>query len=647
MVTQSSVFVPSLLLAAGAFVSFLIGRRLIPQLIFLAAVGFLATGRRYRWLYILYKTLPRDLTAIFRFAKVTILLWWFENRNMTVPQVFTKLVKKHPNKVAFKHSTRQWTFAEVEEFSNRIAHYFKSVGMKRGETVALFMDSKPEYVCIWLGLSKLGVVTALINSNLRQSPLIHSIKVANTRAIIVGSELAKEFEVVRGELSDMPVYQFSPKDVEAQLSTGAISLSAAIMSSSSIPLDLSECAARDKMLYIYTSGTTGLPKAAVITNLRFMFLSVGVHYMLNVQNDDILYTPLPLYHTAGGMVGVGQVLLFGCTMAIRTKFSASNFWADCVTFKCTVAQYIGEMCRYLLSVPSRPEERQHDVRLMFGNGLRPQIWESFVTRFGIKQIGEFYGATEGNSNLVNINSTVGAVGFVPRYAGPIYPVALIRIDENSGEPIRGNNGLCIRCSPGEPGVFVGKINPKKAISNFSGYADRAATEKKIVYDVFTRGDQVFNSGDILVMDEFGYFYFKDRTGDTFRWRGENVATSEVEAVVSNVAGLKDAVVYGVEVPNVEGRAGMAAVLDTDGTLNLVSLARGVQDHLPSYARPLFIRVLLELEMTGTYKLKKKDLQLEGFNPNKIKDSLYFLSGGQYIPLTLKLYDDIVCGRVRL
>ncbi|KAJ4435704.1 hypothetical protein ANN_18320 [Periplaneta americana] len=496
-----------------------------------------------------------------------------------------------------------------------------------------------------------------------------------------------KFEVVRGELSDMPVYQFSPKDVEAQLSTGAISLSAAIMSSSSIPLDLSECAARDKMLYIYTSGTTGLPKAAVITNLRFMFLSVGVHYMLNVQNDDILYTPLPLYHTAGGMVGVGQVLLFGCTMAIRTKFSASNFWADCVTFKCTVAQYIGEMCRYLLSVPSRPEERQHDVRLMFGNGLRPQIWESFVTRFGIKQIGEFYGATEGNSNLVNINSTVGAVGFVPRYAGPIYPVALIRIDENSGEPIRGNNGLCIRCSPvpfcaydcGTLHVgnsfrhhmnqamdlssrlfylpfllmlrrtrgFCGKNQPKKAISNFSGYADRAATEKKIVYDVFTRGDQVFNSGDILVMDEFGYFYFKDRTGDTFRWRGENVATSEVEAVVSNVAGLKDAVVYGVEVPNVEGRAGMAAVLDTDGTLNLVSLARGVQDHLPSYARPLFIRVLLELEMTGTYKLKKKDLQLEGFNPNKIKDSLYFLSGGQYIPLTLKLYDDIVCGRVRL
>ncbi|EFN85193.1 Long-chain fatty acid transport protein 1 [Harpegnathos saltator] len=271
---------------------------------------------------------------------------------------------------------------------------------------------------------------------------------------------------------------------------------------------------------------------------------------------------------------------------------------------------------------------------MFGNGLRPQIWETFVKRFGVKQIGEFYGATEGNSNLVlsfshgrlmeefvqlavNIDNTVGAVGFVPRYASVLYPVGLLRIDDETGEPLRGSDGFCIPCKPGEPGVFVGKINPKKAINDFSGYADKKASEQKIIHNVFKKGDRVFNSGDILIMDEYGYFYFKDRTGDTFRqWRGENVATSEVEAIVSNVIGLKDAAVYGVEVPGNEGKAGMAAIYDPNNSLDLKELVEGLKKSLPTYARPLFIRVLSELSMTGTFKLKKRDLQQDAFDIKK-------------------------------
>lgn len=248
---------------------------------------------------------------------------------------------------------------------------------------------------------------------------------------------------------------------------------------------------------------------------------------------------------------------------------------------------------------------------------------------------------------MNINSKVGAVGFVPRYAWMVYPVGLIRVDETTGEPIRGKDGLCIHCKPGEPGVFVGKIKPKNPMSSFSGYADRKESNKKVIYDVFAHGDQGFNSGDILVMDELGYFYFRDRTGDTFRWRGENVSTTEVEAVVSNVAGFKDVVVYGVEVPHVEGRAGMAAIVDTDNTLDLATFGKGVQANLPLYACPLFVRVLSQLQMTGTFKLKKQNLQVEGFNPHHIKDQLYFLMGGQYVPLTGKLYDDITNGRLRL
>lgn len=288
-------------------------------------------------------------------------------------------------------------------------------------------------------------------------------------------------------------------------------------------------------------------KAAVITNLRFQFMVSGTFMMFGMDDSEVVYNTLPLYHTAGGMLGVGLVLQFGITMALRKKFSASNFWTDCIKYNCTSAQYIGELCRFLLLTPSKPEETQHKVRFMFGNGLRPQIWSQFVKRFNIEQIGEIYGATESNANLANFYNKVGAVGFVPPCATFLYPVNLVRCDEETGEPLREANGRCMRCEPGEPGVFIGKINPAHAARSFAGYADKSASEKKVLKNVFKEGDMYFNSSDILVMDIFGYYYFKDRTGDTFRWRGENVASAEVEGIVMRVAGLSDCVVYGVDV----------------------------------------------------------------------------------------------------
>ncbi|XP_033333788.2 fatty acid transport protein 3 [Megalopta genalis] len=624
-------------------------RELVIAALAVFIAGYLLIGKRRRFVYALYKTLPRDVLGAYRFIRVNILLWWWETRQLTVAKVFSSYATAHPEKIAYIFENREWTYQELEEYSNRLGRYFISTSLTRGSRVALIMESRPEYVGTWLGLSKAGYVSALINTNLRHEVLVHSMKAADCKAVIFGAEFAEAIRDVKDKIPDLTLYQWSELS-DTECLEGAIDLNTEVRNVDPAPLveELARGTPRDKLIYIYTSGTTGMPKAAVITNLRYMLMSCGVYYMLNLRSTDRIYNSLPLYHTAGGLIGVGQSLLMGVTVVLRRRFSASKFWPDCVHYECTVAQYIGEICRYLLMVPPNPCDKKHKVRLIFGNGLRPHIWKPFIERYNVTQIGEFYGATEGNSNLVNIDNKIGAVGFVPLCAGSLYPVALLKVDEETGEPVRGPDGLCVRCKPGEPGIFVGKINPKKVLNDFCGYADKKASEQKILRDVFRKGDRVFNSGDILVMDELGYFYFKDRTGDTFRWRGENVATSEVEAIVSNVIGLKDAAVYGVEIPHVEGKAGMAAIYDPENTLNIKEMAEGVKKALPSYARPLFVRVLSELPMTGTFKLKKKDLKLDGFNIKKITDTVYFLdNNGVYVKLTEQLYNDILEGRARL
>ncbi|GAB0090108.1 hypothetical protein DMENIID0001_047910 [Sergentomyia squamirostris] len=643
------------ILAVTVFVSLLLGENLIVQGIIFLVGWFLFTGDRPTHIFVTIKTLPRDLTVLVRYVKLNYYLKMWEKRGWTVAHVFQSVVERHPDKVALRIDDHILTFQDVEDLSNQVANYFLAMGFHRGDTIALLMENKPEYGCMWLGLSKIGVITALINTNLKKDVLLHSIRVADAKAVIVGTELVDAIDELRHEedIAKLPIYQhhdsFQVRDNLPQRS-GTIGLTDALRAASVDPPieEMNKGQVTNKMVYIYTSGTTGLPKAAVITNIRYMFFVLGCGFMVGVRKDDVIYNPLPLYHTAGGMVGLGTVFLLGTTTVLRKKFSASNFWTDCIKYKATAAQYIGELCRYLLSVPDKPHDTAHTVRLMFGNGLRPQIWPQFVARFNIRHIGEVYGSTEGNSNLANIDSKVGAVGFVPRYAGPLYPVSLIKCDEDNGEPIKDENGWCIKCKPGEAGIFLGKITRKAPARAFGGYADKKASEKKIMRDVFRKGDAYFNSGDILVQDIYGYFYFKDRTGDTYRWRGENVATSEVEAVISNIVGLHDCVVYGVEVPHVEGRAGMAAIVDPKREINVENLSNGVQGCLPPYARPLFIRLMDALPMTGTFKMKKLDLQLEGYDLNKITDPIYFLhSDGAYKVFTRDDYDRIQSGNARL
>ncbi|GBM87894.1 Long-chain fatty acid transport protein 1 [Araneus ventricosus] len=491
----------------------------------------------------------------------------------------------------------------VDELSNKIANYFLSQGYTKESEVALLLDNCPEYVCIWLGLAKIGVITALINTNLKGDSLSHSINCINVKALIFGlnfSENVREAKKLFNNSDTIEYYCFSERGspTKTVISFPAKSLNALLVeaSSSSVDPQKHRIGIKDKMMYIYTSGTTGFPKAAIIRHRRFLLIGCIPQFLSGLHDFEVIYNPLPLYHTAGGILFISANFQFGGSMILRKKFSASNYWIEAAKHKATVGQYIGEMCRYLLNQPTCKEEKQHSIWLMTGIGIRPHVWKEFQDRFQIKHIIEAYGATEGNASLVNLFGKTGAVGFIPQIFNRLCPVSLIKVDPETQEVIRNDKGLCIRCKPGESGQLVGKIlsNP---INAFDGYADPEETEKKIIRDCFVKGDQAFLSGDILVMDEEGYVSFVDRTGDTFRWRCENVSTSEVENVFSKALGHASCVVFGVEIPNVEGKAGMAVIQVDPKSINLSELYQNISKRLPSYAIPLFLRISQEMEET--------------------------------------------------
>ncbi|XP_043275860.1 long-chain fatty acid transport protein 4-like [Venturia canescens] len=605
--------------------------------------------RYHRSIYVILRTLPRDIRFLYRYLNADRETKRYVRNNTTVMKIFRERAKLYPNKPCFIFEGRIWTNADMDKYSNRIASVFQKAGYVKGDAVALMMPNKPEFIATWLGLGKLGVVTALINTNLRLQLLTHCLTIAKVKGIIYSTELSSAIDEIREPMQGIEWYKHGAGLTD--YCQGSKNLDKLMSESDDEqPVVDQEPGYRDNLLYIYTSGTMGLPKAVLMPNSRYLLVTTATYHMLGLRADsDIMYNPIPLYHMAGGLVGTGCALVKGIPSALRTKFSVSAYWTDCIKYNCTLAQYIGEMCRYLLSAPPRPEDSTHPIRLMVGNGMRPQIWQEFVDRFRIEQVTEVYGSSEGNANIVNVDNQVGAVGFVPSILPKsLHPVAVIRVNPETCEPIRGPDGFCIRCEHNEPGMFIGLIKQGNASREFNGYLDREASRKKTIENVFVKGDKAFLSGDILVQDELGYFYFKDRTGDTFRWKGENVATAEVEGVVSNVAGHRESTVYGVQVPGMEGRAGMAAIVDPECLLDFKALAEGLDRALPSYARPIFLRIVKELEMTSTFKLKKINLQKEGFDPNKIQDKVYFRSGSkEYVEVTPELYEEIISGSANL
>jgi fatty-acyl-CoA synthase len=577
---------------------------------------------------------------------------------------FSDLLEPHfrdrPDRPALIGEDGSLTWRELDLFANRIANWALGEGLTRGDVVALLMENRPEFIGIWLGLSRIGVVTALLNTNLTGDRLAHCMREADARHCIVGVELAEAAASAIPELETPPAILVAGTleapidDVEAipavlrDAPGGARPFDALYAHQSTAPVPEAARADRrgaDPLFYIYTSGTTGLPKAARVSHSKAILTGAAPWKVLGLTPDDRSYCCLPLYHSAGGMMQTGASLLSGGSMVIVRRFSASRFWSDCTQHDVTAFQYIGELCRYLLNSPAHPDEQRHRIRCVIGNGLRPDVWEAFQERFAIPRIVEFYGATEGNYALINLSGRVGAVGEFPPLLRRALGLELVRFDIDREEIVRGPGGFCERCDPDEPGELLIRISET---TRFEGYTNAEATEKKIVRDAFAEGDAYFRTGDLLRVDAEGYYYFVDRIGDTFRWKGENVATSEVAEVLSGVKGVEEANVYGVEVPGADGRAGMAALV-TNADFDIEELGRIVDDELASYARPLFVRLLPEMEITGTFKQRKVDLVREGFDPTTLSDRLYFRDPdkGRYVPLDPTAYERIESGQVRL
>jgi fatty-acyl-CoA synthase len=540
------------------------------------------------------------------------------------------------------------SYRGLAETANRYARWALAEGIAPGETVCLVMSNRPEYVAIWLGLTRVGIVVALANSHLVGDALRHSIEIVQTTHVIVGAELAGAV------MSALPTASAGTRLwAHAAGNHDLPRIDEKIAWLSSDRIDCRESpppAASDRALYIYTSGTTGRPKAAGVSHFRLLQWSHWFAGMMDTSPADRLYNCLPLYHSVGGVVATGAALVHGAAVVVRRRFSASRFWDDVVEYDCTIFQYIGELCRYLTNSPPHPREREHRLRLCCGNGLRADVWTAFKERFRIPHILEFYAATEGTFSLYNCDERPGAIGRVPSFLAHRSPIALIRVDPVSGEPMRDDRGLCARCGIDEVGEAIGRIaSASNAVAGrFEGYSDKEATERKVLRDVLAKGDAWYRTGDLMRRDREGFFYFVDRIGDTFRWKGENVSTTEVGEAISSCPGVLEALVYGVAVAGTEGRAGMAAVV-VDSSFSPAALYRHLAARLPHYARPLFVRIRPALATTATFKPTRHELVREGYDPAATTDPLYFFDRDRdcYVPIDADLHRRLESGSVRL
>ncbi len=569
------------------------------------------------------------------------------SRNPTriLPTVVEELAARFGDASALLSSRECMTYRSLSERSNQYARWALAQGLVRGEVVGLLMSSRPEYLAIWLGITSVGGVVALLNTNLVGASLAHCIDAASPRHLIVSEEYVDIAVETMPDMAQVPAIWthgvdhpwFRRIDVEIQESSRE----------SLAPEERRPVSIADRALYIYTSGTTGLPKAAIVSHARVMQWSYWFAGMMGPQRQDRIYNCLPMYHSVGGVQVPGATLVSGASLVIRERFSASKFWDDIVDWDCTMFQYIGELCRYLLNNSPTVNESKHRIRLACGNGLGRDIWESFQDRFKLPRILEFYASTEGAVSLFNVEGKPGSIGRIPSYLPHRRAVALVHCDIETGEPVRNEQGLCIPCAPNESGEAIGKLVADPG-TRFEGYADEEASQKKILRDVFALGDAWVRTGDLLRKDEKGFFYFVDRIGDTFRWKGENVATIEVSEAISAFPGVEHATVYGVTIPSTDGRVGMATLVATE-ELDLAALRKHLMSRLPAYARPLFLRIRSSIEVTGTFKYSKTDLADQGYDPEPCTDYLYFDNpeSQAYIPLDKQLYDLIQVGRVRL
>jgi fatty-acyl-CoA synthase len=564
------------------------------------------------------------------------------------PQLISELADRYGDAPALLSACERLTYGGLAARANRYARWALEQGITKGDTVCLMMSGRPEFLALWIGIIRVGGVVAFLNTNLVGMALAHCVNVVSPKHIIVEAELLQSLDSARAHITaEAKIWLHGDSTANfARIDRAVEGLSGGDLAPSEHPILTIE----DRALYIYTSGTTGLPKAANINHYRLMLASHAFAGVIDARATDCMYDCLPLYHTAGGLVATGAMLIRGGSVVIRERFSAREFWDDIVRWDCTCFEYIGELCRYLINSPPHPNERSHRLRLACGNGLRADIWREFKQRFQIPQIIEFYAATEGNVSIFNFDGQEGSVGRIPWWLAHRFPTKIVRFDAQRQQPVRDERGFCIECGADEPGEVIGRIirDPSKPGARFEGYASESETEQKVLHDVFKKGDIWFRTGDLMRKDRHGYFYFIDRIGDTFRWKGENVSTTEVELALGRFASILEATVYGVAVHGRDGRAGMAAIVAKDN-LDLTALRDHLVQRLPEYARPVFLRIRREIDVTTTFKQKKIDLVEDGFDPSRGSDPIYFNDPQRkaFVRIDPELYREINAGKIRL
>jgi fatty-acyl-CoA synthase len=614
-----------------------------------------------------FKRMQGDLTflrGVWRVIRLTSPI--ARNPTRIFPLLVDDLAARHGDKPALVSGRERLTYRMLAARSCRYARWAMAQGIGKGDVVGLLMTNRPEYVAIWLGIIRAGGTVALLNTNLTGPALAFCIDSVAPKHVIAAGDLADALsssDPYRKTTSriwlhgEVPPSASPPPPSPPPAGEGRVGsyprLDEAVLAFDGAALSAAERPAltvEDKALFIFTSGTTGLPKAANVNHFRLMLAANAFAGVMKTGPDDCMYDCLPMYHTSGGVLATGAVLIGGGTVFIREKFSAREFWDDVVRHRCTLFMYIGELCRYLVNCPPHPQERAHRLRLCCGNGLRPDIWTEFQSRFAIPLILEFYAATESNVTLFNVEGKPGAVGRIPWFLAARFQTRIVRFDVERQALIRDSLGRCEEAAFGEVGEAIGRIfeDPSKPGGRFEGYSNTADNDAKILRDVFEAGDSWFRSGDLMRRDAEGYFYFIDRIGDTFRWKGENVSTTEVSEVMCAFTGIREANVYGVVVPGHEGRAGMAAIV-CEEDLNLTDLRSYLVAHLPDYARPLFLRIRGEIDATATFKQRKIALVKDGFDPANVKDAVFFDDPRMraYVRLDGTLHEEIMSGKVRL
>ena len=558
---------------------------------------------------------------------------------------FEQATQRNPEGAALLYGDQVLSYRQANQHANRIAHHLQAQGISKGDVVALFIENRPELLLTVLAVAKVGGICAMLNTAQTQAVLVHSLTLVDPVAIVVGAELVEAYDAVRGQVAIDPQRTwYVAEQPAAPVPAGYVDLMAASADCSpDNPASTQQIYFNDPCFYIYTSGTTGLPKAGIFKHGRWMKSSASFGTIaLDMGPEDVVYCTLPLYHATGLCVCWGSAIAGASGFAIRRKFSASQFWDDVRKFNATTLGYVGELCRYLMDQPLSERDRDNRVVKMIGNGLRPGVWGPFKERFGVGHICELYAASDGNIGFTNVLNFDNTIGF------SLMHWALVDYAHDTCEPIRGSNGFMREVQKGGQGLLLARIDDK---APFDGYTDPEKNRKVVLSDVFEKGDRYFNTGDLLRSIGFGHAQFVDRLGDTYRWKGENVSTTEVENIFMQHPQITEAVAYGVEIANTNGRAGMAAITPSESlaTLDMQALLQFAQSQMPAYAVPLFLRVKVKMETTGTFKYQKVRLKEEAFDPHKVGDDpLYaWLPGSDtYVPVTVQVLADIQSGKYR-